>query len=74
MGLITDVNRLQTVINSLSDESQMLGMGGLRGLGLKDSYYGTTSNYWKSPVWINVNFLLLGGLFDFYINGSMKSK
>ncbi len=52
----------------------MLGMGGLRGLGLKDSYYGTTSNYWKSPVWINVNFLVLGGLFDVYLNGPMKSK
>jgi hypothetical protein len=52
----------------------MLGMGGLRGLGLKDSYYGTTSNYWKSPVWINVNFLVLGGLFDVYLNGAMKSK
>jgi Glycosyl hydrolase family 63 C-terminal domain len=52
----------------------MLGMGGLRSLGLKDSYYGNGANYWKSPVWINVNFLVLGGLFDVYLNGSMKSK
>jgi mannosyl-oligosaccharide glucosidase len=52
----------------------MLGMGGLRSLGLKDSCYGTDVNYWRSPVWVNVNFLVLGGLYDVYLNGAMKSK
>jgi mannosyl-oligosaccharide glucosidase len=40
---------------------------GLRSLSTEDSYYGKDENYWRSPVWININYLTLRALKKYYI-------
>ena len=71
-GLVSNTTRLSNSIDSLSDPNQMFGFGGLRSLGAQDLYYNVGLNYWRSPVWINVNFMTLGGLFQFYIGDSQQ--
>ena len=67
-GLVSNTTRLSNSISTLADPDQMFGFGGLRSLGAQDLYYYVGMNYWRSPIWINVNFMTLGGLFQFYID------
>ena len=39
---------------------------GLASLLKKDEFYGIDSNYWRGPIWININFMVLRGLKLFY--------
>jgi mannosyl-oligosaccharide glucosidase len=32
---------------------------GIRSLSKADELYGTEENYWRSPIWINMNYLLV---------------
>lgn len=45
----------------------MLSNTGLRSLSKMDQFYLYRSNYWRGAVWINVNFLILRGLFNNYL-------
>ena len=67
-GLVSNNTRLSNSLDTLSDPDIMAGYGGLRGLGYHDIYYQVGSRYWRGPIWINVNFMTLGGLFQFYFS------
>lgn len=41
----------------IGDESELFSPHGLRSLSKKSTLYGTAENYWRSPVWININYL-----------------
>jgi mannosyl-oligosaccharide glucosidase len=61
-------------LKTLADPTQMLSNAGLRSLGKKDQFYLYRSNYWRGAVWINVNFLVLRGLYNYYSDyGSMSN-
>ena len=45
----------------------MLSGTGIRSLSKQDQFYLYKSNYWRGAVWINVNFLVLKGLFTHYL-------
>jgi mannosyl-oligosaccharide glucosidase len=50
---------------------------GIRSLSKSDPYYGTGDNYWKGPIWININYLLLSALHRTYRNSpnaNIKNK
>jgi len=51
----------------LADSEQMLSATGVRSLSKRDQFYLYRSNYWRGAVWINVNFLVLRGLFLNYL-------
>jgi mannosyl-oligosaccharide glucosidase len=46
----------------------MLSKAGIRSLSKKDQFYLYRSNYWRGAVWINVNYLVLRGIFKNYID------
>jgi len=46
----------------------MMSKAGIRSLSKRDQYYLYKSNYWRGAVWINVNFLVLRGLYKNYLN------
>ena len=50
---------LKPVLDLLSDPEELWSPYGIRSLSLKDPLYGTDENYWRSPIWVNMNYLIL---------------
>ena len=64
VGLIgPDHLHLGAILDLLRDPEELWSHHGIRSLSLKDKYYGTEENYWRSPVWININYMIVQQLF-----------
>lgn len=59
---ITSEEKIMAMVNLLSDPAQLRSDYGIRSLSSQDEYYRHGENYWKSPVWININYLALESL------------
>lgn len=57
MGL--DHSHLEAVLDLIRDPEELWSPYGLRSLSPKDKYYGKDENYWRSPVWININYMVM---------------
>lgn len=63
-GLLTPSHpNLPAVLDLISSEEELWSPHGIRSLSLKDELYGTEENYWRSPVWMNMNFLIVREMF-----------
>lgn len=63
-GLLpADSPRLGAILDLISDPEELWSPYGLRSLSQKSPNYGTGENYWRSPVWININYLAVKALF-----------
>ncbi|KAJ2905292.1 putative glycoside hydrolase family 63 protein [Zalerion maritima] len=57
-GLIKpDDSKMDKILDLISDKEELFSLHGIRSLSKKSEFYGTNENYWRSPVWINMNFL-----------------
>jgi mannosyl-oligosaccharide glucosidase len=45
---------------------------GLRSLSSKDPFYRLADNYWTSPIWMNINFLIVSAFHGFTKNGQIE--
>ncbi|KAI4244686.1 MAG: hypothetical protein L6R40_002890 [Gallowayella cf. fulva] len=64
-GLLpADSPRLSAVLDLISDPEELWSPYGIRSLSKKDANYQTGENYWRSPVWMNINYLAVKALFD----------
>lgn len=62
-GLIpADSPRLGPILDLIQDPEELWSDYGIRSLSKKDEFYGTAENYWRSPIWININYLILKNL------------
>lgn len=60
VGLLSpDDPKLGKTLDLIGDEEHLFSEHGLRSLSKQDEFYGTAENYWRSPVWININYLAL---------------
>lgn len=60
VGLMSpDHPRLEPVLDLIRDSEELWSPYGLRSLSPKDKYYGKDENYWRSPVWININYMVI---------------
>ena len=57
-----DSPRLKAVLDSISDPDELWSDYGIRSLSQKDEFYNTDENYWRSPIWINMNYLAVKSL------------
>lgn len=57
-----DSPRLKAVLDLMSDPEELWSDYGIRSLSKKHELYGTDENYWRSPVWINMNYLVMKNL------------
>ncbi|KAL9023738.1 MAG: hypothetical protein Q9196_007009, partial [Gyalolechia fulgens] len=56
--------RLSAILDLISDPEELWSPYGLRSLSLSSPDYATGENYWRSPVWININYLAVKTLLD----------
>ncbi|XXG99801.1 hypothetical protein Hte_006142 [Hypoxylon texense] len=60
LGLLQpDDPKLGKLLDLLGDEAELFSPHGIRSLSQKSEFYGTDENYWRSPVWINMNYLAI---------------
>ena len=57
-----DHPNIEPILDLIRDPEELWSPYGLRSLSSKDEYYGVGENYWRSPVWININFMALQNL------------
>ena len=59
-GMLSPSNpRLGAVLELIGDPEELWSDHGIRSLSKKDEFYGTDENYWRSPVWMNMNYLIV---------------
>ncbi|KAK1760445.1 glycoside hydrolase [Echria macrotheca] len=54
-----DSPKLGRLLALMADEDELWSPHGLRSLSKRDEFYGTSENYWRSPVWININYMAI---------------
>jgi mannosyl-oligosaccharide glucosidase len=60
VGLLEhDHLHLGKVLDVMRDERTLWSSYGLRSLSLSDEFYGKDENYWRGPIWVNINFLAI---------------
>ena len=52
------------VLDITQNSEQLWSDFGIRSLSRKDEFYGTEENYWRSPIWININYMILQKLLE----------
>ena len=57
-----DSPRLKAVLDLISDPEELWSDFGLRSLSRRDALYQTDENYWRSPIWINMNYMAVKAL------------
>jgi mannosyl-oligosaccharide glucosidase len=74
-GLI-DENSVQTkrTLELIKDPEQLWTSFGIRSLSAEHGLYGQGENYWRGPIWINMNYLILRALKEYYMTPSCKFK
>jgi mannosyl-oligosaccharide glucosidase len=58
-----DSAKITKILAALADPEKLWSPHGIRSLSKSDELYATAENYWRSPVWININYLVLTELF-----------
>ncbi|KAF8534679.1 glucosidase I [Trichophaea hybrida] len=66
VGLVEkDSEKLGKVLDLMEDPEELWSDFGLRSLSKSDELFGTGENYWKGPVWININYLAIQRLSEY---------
>lgn len=55
--------RLGAILDLIADPKELWSDYGLRSLSANDDFYGTDENYWRGPIWINMNYLAVKNLY-----------
>lgn len=63
LGLVpVESPHLGALLDMMSDPMHLWSDYGLRSLSKSDPFYSTGENYWRGPIWINMNYLALSSL------------
>ncbi|MCJ1369588.1 Processing alpha glucosidase I [Loxospora ochrophaea] len=57
-------SHLEAVLDLIHDSEELWSPYGIRSLSYKDKYYGSDENYWRSPIWININYMVVQRLLE----------
>ncbi|KAG7005728.1 hypothetical protein G7Y79_00018g045350 [Physcia stellaris] len=57
-------SHLESVLDLIRDPEELWSPFGIRSLSLKDNFYGTKENYWRGPIWININYMVVQRLWE----------
>lgn len=56
------VDKIEHVVDQITNPDELWSEFGIRSLSKSDKFYRTSENYWRSPIWINMNYLVLDNL------------
>ena len=63
LGLLHDEDpRIDSLLDFIRNEEEVWSPYGVRSLSQKNSLYGSGENYWRSPIWVNINYLIIARL------------
>ncbi|KAF9977520.1 Processing alpha glucosidase I [Actinomortierella ambigua] len=63
LGLVDpQSDKLGHILDMLHNPDELWSPYGIRSLSKQDEYFATGENYWKGPIWINLNYLVLRSL------------
>ncbi|CAO3659074.1 unnamed protein product [Umbelopsis vinacea] len=69
LGLLpADSPKLDAILNLMKDEKELWTPYGLRSLSASDPKFNTGENYWRGPIWMNINYLALQSLYNNYMH------
>lgn len=57
-----DTDKIKHIVDLIANPDELWTEYGIRSLSKADEYYRTNENYWRSPIWININYLVLESL------------
>jgi mannosyl-oligosaccharide glucosidase len=63
LGLVDDAEKIASILKVIADPAELWSPHGIRSLSQRDALYATDENYWRSPVWIPINYLILTRLY-----------
>lgn len=75
-----DVDKIEQIVDLISDPDELWSDYGIRSLSKSNEFYGTEENYWRSPIWIHMNSLILESLQHYsktsspYMSKDLKQK
>lgn len=58
--------RLDRIVSLMSDPQEIFSDYGLMSLSKADLFFGKDENYWRGPIWMNINYLVLDALKYYY--------
>ena len=62
-GLVApDSPHLDAILDLINDPEELWSDFGIRSLSKKNEFFETGENYWRSPIWVNINYLILKNL------------
>ncbi|KAJ2007257.1 Processing alpha glucosidase I [Coemansia thaxteri] len=68
LGLVSpNSGKLGHILDMIEDPEELWTEYGVRSLSKNDEYYGQGENYWRGPIWININYLVLSSLHRNYM-------
>ncbi|KAJ1949901.1 Processing alpha glucosidase I, partial [Linderina macrospora] len=68
LGLVpAESPKLGHILDMIEDPEELWTEFGLRSLSKSDEFYGKGENYWRGPIWININYLVLSSLHTNYM-------
>lgn len=68
-GLIpVDSPRLSDTLALIENDTLLRSPFGVRSLSRADPNFGTQENYWRGPIWVNLNYLTLRALHRYYMH------
>lgn len=75
-----NVDKIENIVDLISNPEELWSDYGIRSLSKSDEHYGTQENYWRSPIWVHINSLILESLLHYsrhsstYLSKDLKLK
>ncbi|EGC37795.1 hypothetical protein DICPUDRAFT_53711 [Dictyostelium purpureum] len=67
-----DSPKIPPLVSTLKDVNGIWSRWGIRSLSIKDKHFGTNENYWRGPIWININYLFTHSMYKKYMKNSLS--
>jgi len=69
-----DSDKLLPLSNTVKDPRELWSRYGIRSLSVQDPHFGTNENYWRGPVWFNINYLFVQALSTKYMKSGPHTE